>query len=220
MKFKPLLFSLSLALAALACNTFVPLPGAALTVGEAQIFSVDAAAPAGAAVTQAELYMAPSAASLTLAGGAEGLAQGEIEYNVEEWLPVLTTAGGVLRIAQSTPEDRITRVNGAAVNRWQVALGAEVADIAIACPAGKYTLTLDESLPDGAQIAIQAGAVDLRLVVPASAAVSVAVQRGPSAVQTEGEWTVTGSNYATAGPGPAWNIRLDAGVGSISLVAE
>ncbi len=220
MKFKPILFIVVLALAALACNSFVPLPGAALTVGAAQTFSIDAAAPAGEAVTQAEFYMAPSAASLTLAGGAEALAQGEIEYNVEEWLPVLTTADGVLRIAQSTPEDRITRVAGAAVNRWQVALGAEVADIAIRCPAGQYTLTLDESLPAGAQIAIQAGAVDLRLVVPASAAVSLEVHRGPSAVETEGEWAVNGSNYTTGGSGPAWDVRLDAGVGSITLVAE
>jgi hypothetical protein len=220
MKPKLTLWIAVLALAALACNSFVALPGTALETGTVQTFSIDEAALAGISATQAELVMAPGKASLNLAGGADGLAQGQVEYNVGEWQPALTSAGGVLRIEQSLPEGSIASVPSGAVNRWDVALGDGLADVRIECPAGAYTLTLDESLPDGARIAIQAGAVALRLVVPAEAAASVAVQRGPTGLETEGDWVVSDNFYTTGGAGPAWNIQLTTGVGSLTLVAE
>lgn len=210
----------ALAFAGLACNSLIALPGTAPDIVEAQSFSIDQATPADSAITEAELALAPGTVSLVLAGGAEGLAQGQIDYNVNDWQPSLTTTGGTLRIEQDPNDSRVAAGSPAAFNQWDVALGAGLTSASIYCPAGTYTLTLDESLPDGMTVAIRAGAVSLRLVVPAAAAVSLEMQRGPSSVATEGAWTVNRGTYATGGDGPAWSIRLEAGVGSLTLVAE
>jgi hypothetical protein len=207
-------------LAALACNSFVALPGTGLQTGPSQTYSIEESLPAGSSATQAEFVLAPGTASLALAGGASGLAEGQIGYNVAEWLPALSVGDGVLRIEQGLPGTNVASVPKDAINQWEVALGDGLTNVAIECPAGVYTLTLADSLPDGSEIAVHAGAVMLRLVVPAEVAASVEVRRGPTGVETEGAWAVNGSTYTTDGSGPAWNIRLEVGVGSLTLVAE
>jgi hypothetical protein len=163
--------------------------------------------------------MAAGTASLALAGGASGLVKGQIEYNVAEWLPALSTEDGILRIEQGLADGNVASVPEEAVNRWVVTLGDSLTGVRIECPAGVYMLNLSDSLPDGAQIAIDAGAVTLRLAVPAGTAASVTVHRGPSGVETKGEWELSGNTYTTGDSGPAWIIRLEMGVGNLTLAA-
>jgi hypothetical protein len=54
--------------------------------------------------------MAPSSAALILAGGAQGMVEGEIRYNVAEWKPSLSADDGTLRIFQTVPD--VVRVRG------------------------------------------------------------------------------------------------------------
>jgi hypothetical protein len=51
--------------------------------------------------------MAPSSATLMLAGGASGLVEGEIRYNITEWEPTLNTSDGTLRIVQDVSGSQI-----------------------------------------------------------------------------------------------------------------
>jgi hypothetical protein len=220
MKQKLSLFIATLALAALACNSLINLPVSSVKTIPTETFSIDESVPADATVTDATLVMAPSSATLALAGGANGLVEGEIIYNVAEWKPTLTASDGILRITQEPQDDKLYSVSGEAVNEWNLKLGNGIVNVRVECPAGKFTLDFADTLPDGANIIIDMGAGDLRLVVPAEVAASVEVQRGPSNVTTEGAWTVNGSAYTISGSGPTWIIKLEMGVGNLTLVSQ
>jgi len=220
MKSKLYLPLIALVLMALACNSFISLPGTSLNTGPSQTFSISEPPSTDASFSQAEFALAPGTGSLVLAGGSDSLVEGQVEYNVTEWKPVLTTANGILRIEQNLPDKNIASVPKDAFNRWELALGDGLTGVKIQFPAGVYVLTLDDSLPNDAKINIQAGATTLRLVVPSSVAASVEVHRGPSGVETEGEWKSSGNTYTTSGSGPAWTIQLEIGVGSLTLVSK
>lgn len=220
MKQKLSLFVATLALAALACNSLINLPVSSVKTIPTETFSIDEPVPAGAMVTDTTLVMAPSSATLALAGGANGLVEGEIIYNVAEWKPTLSARDGTLRILQEPPGDEIHTITGEAVNEWNLKLGNGIVNVRVECPAGKFTLDFVDTLPDGAKIIIDMGAGDLRLIIPAEVAASVEVQRGPSNVTTEGAWTVNGSAYTISGSGPTWIIKVEMGVGNLTLASQ
>jgi len=92
--------------------------------------------------------------------------------------------------------------------------------------AGSYLLDFSGQLRSDAKVEVEAGAGSLRLVVPASTAARISLSGSLNDVDTEGEWTVAGNNYATpaaAAPvsgGRLLSVSVKMSVGSVTLVAE
>lgn len=210
----------ALALASLACNPLIKVPLGSLTTIPTATFSIDQATSVGTEVTEAALTLAPSTATLTVAGGADRLAQGEIQYNIAEWKPTLTTDQGLLRIEQRLPDDTIASTPEGPLNQWDLKLSDTVTNVEVACPAGDLTLDFADSLPNGVSINVTVGAAKLRLVIPDGVAVDVQVHRGPSSVTTEGAWTANGNRYTTHGPGHKWAVKIEMGVGNLTLMSR
>jgi hypothetical protein len=209
----------TLVLATLACNSLVNTPFSNVKTGPTETFPIDEPVPAGATITDLSLVMAPSSATLALAGGANGLVEGEIIYNVAKWKPTLNASDGTLSILQEPPGDEIHTITGEAVNEWNLKLGSGIVNVRVECQAGDFTLDFADTLPDGVTIMVVMGAGNLRLVVPDGIAAAIKVTRGPSNVSTEGGWTKDGSSYTNGGSGPAWTIDVDMGVGNLTLVS-
>ena len=210
----------ALALATLACNLLVSVPGLSQETIPTETFSIGEAVPEGATVTEAAFLMAPSSATLLLGGGASGPAEGEIQYNLAAWKPTLTADGGTLSISQQRPNEDIVANPRDTINHWDVRVGEGLADVRVECPTGNFTLDLAESFPDGARITITKGVGNLRLQAPAGAAATVTVASGLKNVQTEGAWTSDGGAYTTNGPGARWTIDVEMGIGNLTLVSE
>ncbi len=219
MRYQPLRVLAALTLAALACNPLVTVPLGGLTTIPTETFSISPALPEAAAATEVALTLAPGTATLTLAGGAEGLAHGTINYNVAEWQPSLALDQGRLRIEQRLPDHTLASAPAGALNQWDLSLSEPLRQVQVAFPAGDLTLRLADSLSEGVAISVTVGAANLRLEIPAGVAAEVGVQRGPSRLVTEGAWTTDGGRYTTAGPGPAWMIDIQMGVGQLTLAS-
>lgn len=220
MRHQPSLVVAALALAALACNPLIKVPFGGLTTIPTETFSINQLIPEGTTATEVALMLAPGTATLTLAGGAESLAQGEIHYNVAEWQPSLALEQGRLHIEQRLPDDTLSSAPEGALNQWDLRLSDMLRQVQVACPTGDLTLHLADSLSDGVSISITVGAANLRLVIPAGVTAEVEVQRGPSSLVTEGAWTTDGDRYTTTGPGPAWSIDIEMGVGQLTLTRQ
>ena len=210
----------TLVLATLACNALVNTPFSNVKTGPTETFSIDEPVTASATITDVRLAMTASSATLALAGGANGLVEGEIIYNVAEWKPTLTASDGVLRILQEPQGDEIHTITGEAINEWNLKLGNGIVNVRVECPAGDFTLDFADTLPDGVTITVVMGAGNLRVVVPDGIAAAIKVTRGPSNVSTEGGWTKNGSSYTNDGSGSAWAINVDMGVGNLTLASQ
>src|SRR5215212_2271031 len=90
-----------------ACNSMVNVPFSSLQTGPITTFAIDQPRAPGTALTDVTLTIAPGTATLGLAGGADGLVNGEIQYNVAEWKPTLATNDGKLRIEQPMADHMI-----------------------------------------------------------------------------------------------------------------
>lgn len=125
------------AAASLACSFTVDVPR--LQTGPTETVTVDEAAPDGASVTEVLLRM--GAGTFRLSGGAAGLAEGTVRYNVPEWKPAVVRDGNRLTIEQRR-RDGIRGVPEAdVVNDWDLRLGDAPMDLSV--EAGAYRGTLD-----------------------------------------------------------------------------
>jgi hypothetical protein len=202
-----------------ACNSLVNVPFSSLKTGPTATYAIDEPRAPGTALTDVMLTMAPGTATLALAGGADGMVNGEIQYNVAEWKPTLATSDGKIRIEQHRADHMISSSLEGAINQWNLQLGDRLKHVRVVCPAGNFTLDFADTLPDGASISVEIGAGNLRLTVPTGVAARVAVHHGPSSVATEGAWAKSGDTYATSGAGPTWTIQVNMGVGNLTLVS-
>jgi len=208
-----------LALTTSACNSLVKVPFSSPKTGPNQTFAIDEPRLTGSVSANVTLALAPGTATLALAGGASSLTEGTITSNVPDWKPILTTSATALRITQRSPDSAIVSAPNDAINQWDLKLGDQAQNVQIECPAGNFTLTFADTLPNEVHITVEMGAGNLRLAVPAGVAARVEVHRGPSSVSTEGAWTASGNTYATSDTGPTWTIQVDIGVGNLTLVS-
>lgn len=214
------IFLIVFAIATQGCNLLFKLPVGGPELVPTETFTIDEAVPVDPVVTDGLLSIAPSNGSLVLSGNGDSLASGEIQYNVAEWKPVVTIKGGTLRIEQKLPENNISSTPEGAINEWNLELGSTLKNIAISGPAGNYTLTFADSLPDGVNINVYAGVGNMRLVFPEGVVAHVEVHRGPANIETQGEWTKNGKVYTSGTSGKIWNVKVDFGVGSLTLTSE
>ncbi len=141
MKRSILLAVAALAAAVLACSVNLPnIPR--LKTGPTETFTINEPPPEGDEVVDVTIRM--GAGTLDLSGGAEGLMEGEIKYNVAEWKPTITNADGKLTIEQGPSKDNIGLPEGGdVVNDWSLKLGG--APMNLTLNAGAYDGTVDLS---------------------------------------------------------------------------
>jgi hypothetical protein len=276
----------ALAAASLACSINVNLPSIPrLRTGPTETLTVNEPLPEADTVTDVRLEMAGG--ELDVSGGAEGLVEGEIRYNVAEWKPTVTNEAGELAITQSDSRDRFGIPDSDVINEWRLKLGdapmkltlqagayegrldlsglplrrLEINDGASEAKvifdsvnpedmdelvyrtgasdvtltglananfetmsfdggAGDYTLDFSGELQRDATVTVTTGVSSVRIVIPAGMAVSVEVEGGLHDVSTEGEWSHSGDTYEVSGEGTMLTIKVDMGVGSLTLVSK
>jgi hypothetical protein len=133
---KPVIWIITglLAIITLACS--VSIPAARMQTGETQTLTVNEAAPAA----PAQLSITMGAGNLQIGGGATGLIEGSIKYNVAEWKPTVSNQGSTVSITQGTNfSNQLPPQN--VVNDWQLKLGQTPTDLTI--NAGAYDSTLN-----------------------------------------------------------------------------
>lgn len=134
---RPLAVILSLTLATLACGPNLPnidLPIAKITPGPTETLTISEPAPDDEAVAAVILNL--GAGNLTLAGGADGLVSGVVEYNVADWKPTVTRDGAEVRIEQGRNEDQLGLPDSGLINHWDLKLGAVPLELTV--NAGAY----------------------------------------------------------------------------------
>jgi len=220
MKRSILILAAIFTLATSGCNLLFKVPIGGPELIPTETFSIDEATPIGDSILDAEFMVAPSNASLVLTGDAYGLVNGEIQYNVVEWKPSLVIDGNILRISQTIPDNNIASVPRGALNEWDLNLNPMLKNITVSLSAGNYTLTFADTLPDEVEINVHHGVGNLRLVFPADVIVNVEVQRGPANIDTEGMWTKNENSYVSGESGLVWNVKVDIGVGNLTLVSH
>lgn len=155
---KRILFVISaLAIAALACGPNFNLDVPRLETGPLETFTISEAAPPRGEAAQVTIKM--GAGDLTLAGGADGLASGTIEYNVPVWKPTVTRDGDVLTIEQGNlNKNNLGIVESDITNTWALKLGSAPLDLTV--EAGAYQGDLDLSGLGLTSLTITDGASD------------------------------------------------------------
>jgi hypothetical protein len=207
-------------LALSGCNLLFKIPVGGPELIPTETFLVNFAAPADEVVTAAILSMAPSDGSLLLSNNTDGLAEGGIQYNVAEWKPVVEIDGNTLRIEQKAPENSVSINPKGSINTWDLKLTDTLANITVSCPTGNYTLTFADTLPDGVIINVNAGVGNLRLEFPKGVHANVEVHRGPANITTEGTWRNEGKVYESGDSGAEWTVKVDIGVGNLTLASQ
>jgi len=220
MKRSILILAVIFALTTSGCNLLFKLPVGGPELIPTETFTVDEITSKADPISDAEFTIAPSNASLVLAGDAKGLVYGDIQYNIADWEPSMMIDGNTLRIFQILPDNNIASVPNEAINDWDLSLNETMKNITISLTTGNYTLTFTDTLPDGAVINIHEGVGNLRLEFPLGVTAHVEVQRGPANLATEGGWIRDGISYTSGDSGPVWNVKVDIGVGNLTLVSQ
>jgi len=202
------------------CNMLFRLPVGGPDLIPTETFTVNEAIPANATITDAEITLAPSNGSVVLAGNSDELVNGEIQYNVADWKPAVLIDGNTLKIEQGIPDNNISSTPKDSINEWDLTLGDTLTNVTVSLSTGNYTLTFADTLPDGVTIHVSAGVGNLRLEFPTNVTVNVEVQRGPANIETEGDWSQNGNSFTYGNVGSVWHVKVDIGVGNLTLAGQ
>lgn len=154
MKKQALIALTALAATALACAPIqINIPR--ITPGPTETLTVNEPSPEADAAAEVEINM--GAGELVLAGGAGGLVEGEIKYNVADWKPTVTRHDGRLVIEQGD-SDWSGFPDGTLINEWTLKLGDTPMDLTI--HAGAYDGEVDLSGVPLRSLTINDGASD------------------------------------------------------------
>jgi hypothetical protein len=151
-----LLLSMALLSGALACSFSLNVPRA--DTGPTETLTIDEPLPPEGTVMDVSFEL--GAGTLELTGGAPGLADGTVRYNVEEWQPTVTRSGSRLSIEQGDPDVALT-LGEEAINEWDVRLGDVPMELSI--DAGAYSGSIDLSGIPLQRVSVNDGASDVRL---------------------------------------------------------
>lgn len=136
---KRIFFLISLlAMVSLACSFTVTLP--TIETGEDQVFTVNEAAPDSR--EPFDLALKIGAANVDIAGGAAGLLEGTITYNVVDLEPEIDRTSSSLELSQGKNAN-LTGLNINDIkNEWMLKLGGNV-PLNLSIDAGAYTGEMD-----------------------------------------------------------------------------
>ena len=191
-----------LAIIILACNAAIPV--ARMQTGATQTLAVSEPAPQANAPAQVSITM--GAGTLQIAGGAAGLVEGSIKYNVAEWKPVVTHQGSALSITQgANPGNQLPPQN--VVNDWQLKLGQTPIDLTINAGAYDSNLSLGGIPLTGLAINDGASNANVSFATPNPARMQrLAYKTGASTVSLTG---LGNANFA--------EMTFEGGAGSYTL---
>jgi hypothetical protein len=154
----------ALAAATLACSGLT-FSVQEIQTGPTQTLSVHEPLPEAGQV--ASIHIEMGSGTLHLSGGASGLAEGTLRYNVASWAPQLLRSGADLTIRQPVSTSTVSAQGPQVVNDWDLKLGSVPMNLTI--QAGAYRADLDLtalplralSISDGAsQSEVNFGALD------------------------------------------------------------
>lgn len=126
-----------LALPSLACSITFNLPD---TVDTTTTRTMEIAADVPVSGQTSELHLEMASGELEIAGGAAGLVEGTVRYNVEKWQPTVNTDGSQVEIVQGA-QGSIDIPDRNVINEWDLRLGNSPIDLSL--QAGAYQGTLD-----------------------------------------------------------------------------
>jgi hypothetical protein len=236
MKRNVLLSLLVLALPLLACTITLPTP-AQVTTGPTETLAVNVPVPAGAtAASPVKVTLHMGAGTLKLQGGADGLAQGEIDYNVPAWKPTITTGPDRLLIEQTLSQNQGPSVlfpgkDTELVNTWDLKLG-QTTPMDLDITAGAYKATADLSGVHVRNLTINDGASDSQVTFESANPEVMDVftyETGASSVKLTGlgyanfkvmNFKAGVGDYKLDFAGPQQrdaNVTIDAGMSTLSL---
>jgi hypothetical protein len=149
-----------LMLATLACSINLNIPR--IETGASQTMSVSEPVPDSKQPTKLTLEM--GAGTLNLAGGADGLVEGTIKYNVANWQPTIEhPAQNEVILNQSSANSFEGIPTNNIVNDWQLKLNSSK-PLDLTVNAGAYTGYLDLSKLHLTNLAIKDGASKTRVI--------------------------------------------------------
>jgi hypothetical protein len=123
--------------AALACSPAVNL--SRTQTGPTETLVVSEPLPEGKDPVRVSLQIA--AGQLTLTGGAAGLIEGTVDFNVPGWRPTVKREGDTFAISQNPPSTENLPASSL-VNDWNLKLGSMPLELAISAGASEDTLDL------------------------------------------------------------------------------
>lgn len=86
--------------------------------------------------------------------------------------------------------------------------------------AGAYTLDFLGPLQQDADVFINYGLGDVKLIIPSSTAAIISVEGGLNNIELSGTWNVDGTEYRNNGSGPLLSIQVKMGVGNLQLINQ
>ncbi len=218
-----------------ASSCYVPTPQASKTEIVTERWE-----PAGA--ESLTVALAVGVGTLKVAGGAEAAAEASVSYNIPDWKPVMSyeASDGLGRLDLSQPSSVVgvtwpgsirydwnVRLGDSLPTRLEVKFGAGNAELdlrgidlrRLSVDAGAGEGRLDLSGPRRAplSVAINAGVGRLVLVLPRATPVAVSVEGGIGDVSAPGLARRDGRYVNDAGSGPAVEVNIKAGIGSVIL---
>jgi hypothetical protein len=272
----------ALALSALACSPTIHVPH--VDTGPMETLTLDEALPEGDTPMSVTIRM--GAGSLEVHGGAEGLLEGTVRYNVAEWRPTIERSATRLVVSQGTPDAGLT-VGDEIINEWDLFLGPAPMDLRLEAGAysgsldltgvpltslaiqdgasdstvqfgepnpvemaelsyktgastvtllglgnarfermvfdagaGSYTLDFSGELTRAAEVDVRSGVSTVRIQVPSSTACQVIITGGLNDVTSIGDWGRSGDTFTLGADGPMLTIRVQMGLGSLTIVEE
>lgn len=194
---------------------------------------------------EASVRIAMPAGVLTVAGGADPLAQATFRTNAVGWDPRvdyrLDGDEGVLVVDQ-TGDD--IPLGGELINEWDLQLsnavpialeidtgageaeldlrGLDLSELAIETGAGRTVVDLSESLDHDLRVTISGGVGELTVTLPRDMGVQVSAETGIGEL-TEGGLVRDGDRYVNEAFGEAAHtlyVDISSGIGAIKLVSE
>jgi len=120
MKIKPLLAFLALVFATLACS----IQNIQMKTIETQVKAIAEPMPSNSDVTELKFRM--TGGRFSLVPGAQGLVNGTISYNVEQWEPEFTRRDNFYQIRQVDPFNFTGLPSGDVENNWDLALSSVI----------------------------------------------------------------------------------------------
>ena len=196
--------------------------------------------PDAGTASEVEISMGGGVLSIG-AGDVDGLVKGTVAYNVPELEPSVQISGNRVIIQQGDIEGKKLPVgNWSGVeNRWDLILGKApmvltvnagaaqakltgLADLAASKitmrgGAGDFTLDFGGDLKQDMQVAIDAGAAQVTIIVPEGTAAELTFQGTLVDIDAGGAWQKSGSTYVLEGEGPRITFLIRMGVGDINL---
>ncbi len=190
-------------------------------IGPEQIFAIDLPSPESSNAMNVTLDMAVPQGTLALAGGGQGLIQGDITYNTAEYEPQMTKGDDILLISQTEPGPKsvVVTVQNNLINQWDLRLGNPPMNFEIRLVNGEYTLEFAKSLPADFNATVNAGVGKVNLIIDPSLATQVIIGEHTDLLEisTRGDWTQSGDVYETGTDPAALTITVNMRGGELNL---